>query len=57
MQLDNQSHDLVTSTKTTKIIIQNDYLQQVQRRFAIATINNSFDRNTDSAQIRLGFWN
>lgn len=22
MQLDNQSHDLVTSTKTTKIIIQ-----------------------------------
>ncbi|MHC5821895.1 MAG: acyl-CoA desaturase [Nostoc sp.] len=38
MQLDNQNHDLVTSTKTTKIIIQNDYLQQVQRRFAIATI-------------------
>jgi stearoyl-CoA desaturase (delta-9 desaturase) len=38
MQLDNQSHTLVTSSKTTKIIIQNDYLQKVQRRFAIATI-------------------
>ncbi|WP_375491043.1 acyl-CoA desaturase [uncultured Nostoc sp.] len=38
MQLDNQNHTLVTSSKTTKIIIQNDYLQKVQRRFAIATI-------------------
>ncbi|MEH2433191.1 MAG: fatty acid desaturase [Nostoc sp.] len=38
MQLDNQSHGLATLSKTTKIIIQNDYLQQVQRRFAIATI-------------------
>ncbi|MEH1781251.1 MAG: acyl-CoA desaturase [Nostoc sp.] len=38
MQLDNQSHTLVTSNKPTKIIIQNDYLQKVQRRFAIATI-------------------
>jgi stearoyl-CoA desaturase (delta-9 desaturase) len=38
MQLDNQTHVFVTSTKTTNIIIQNDYLQKVQRRFAVATI-------------------
>ncbi len=38
MQLHNQNHAMLNSIEAKKIVIQNNYLQKVQRQFAIATI-------------------